>query len=258
MQNRNSSLSKVNISGWKWQKCFDQILCKFKDYSINPCKIDNDFLDKKSIIGSSKNIINTHISTWACSTKKIRKARAVCLEASPFASVLNFVITPKNVYDMPFFGADFVTLPNYHLLALDLQPALKYDALHTKDIWEKIIPLHDKWQDIFPHGGDIPKDAKNYFSPGFLWTKLPINDESENKITNPLVQCLDEYLDLYFYFLNKSEEVSKDRSMEILSGQKSYMNYRILKDPAKNMLNKFFGLEWTTEYLNEVLFDLKN
>ena len=62
--------------------------------------------------------------------------RAARVEAGAAASVLNFVINPSTSYDLPFFGADLVTLPAGHLLALDLQPALKTDTQHTKGVWE--------------------------------------------------------------------------------------------------------------------------
>ena len=46
-------------------------------------------------------------------------------------------------FELPFFGADFVTLPSGHLLALDLQPAIKYDKLYNKDIETFLIIKED-------------------------------------------------------------------------------------------------------------------
>jgi phycoerythrobilin:ferredoxin oxidoreductase len=45
--------------------------------------------------------------------------------------VLNFVIFPQLNYDLPFFGADLVTLPGGRLIALDMQP-LFHDAAYQK------------------------------------------------------------------------------------------------------------------------------
>ena len=35
------------------------------------------------------------------------------------------------------------------------------------------------------------------------------------------------------------------------------MNYRAKKDPARGMLESFYGKDWTEEYINKVLFDLE-
>ena len=50
--------------------------------------------------------------------------------------------------------------------------------------------------------------------------------------------------------------VSPDRCKQLLLGQKLYYNYRAEKDPARGMLSRFHGSEWTESYIHEVLFDL--
>ena len=39
--------------------------------------------------------------------------------------------------------------------------------------------------------------------------------------------------------------------------QKSYANYRAEKDPARGMLTRLYGAEWTEEYIHGFLFDLE-
>ena len=70
---------------------------------------------------------NVNLSTWGVTHKKrIQFARAVCIN-SPNYSVLNFLIIPNTIYNVPFFGVDFVSLPNSHLLVLDfLKLFVKY------------------------------------------------------------------------------------------------------------------------------------
>ena len=107
-------------------------------------------------------------ATWACKTAKLRQVRSACVEAGAAASVLNFVINPSSNYDLPFFGADLVTLPNGHLLALDLQPVDKSDSLHTEPVWDRLVPLFERWRKELPDGGPIPEEAQPYFSPAFF------------------------------------------------------------------------------------------
>ena len=132
---RNNSLEPISISNWRWAYFLDETIKAFSILQPRPYPIDNDFLFKESFFGSSSNPKKVILETWALKTKKIRQARCACLQAGEITSVMNLVISPLNNYDLPFFGADFVTLPNGHLIALDLQPALKDDINHTRYVW---------------------------------------------------------------------------------------------------------------------------
>jgi len=254
---RTQSLDSIGMPEWPWNQFMDIIINSLSEFRLKSCSIPNDFIQKEALFGSKANLHQVKTVTWACQTEKIRKARAVCVDAGKSASVLNFVIVPLNCYDLPFFGADFVTLPSGHLLALDLQPALKNDISHTAKVWEELIPIHHKWQSLLPSGGSIPLEAKPFFSPGFLWSRVPLGKEGEVLIKNVLMQAFRDYISLYIRLINKASRVSKERSLEILSGQKLYMNYRANKDPARGMLGRFYGHDWTEKYINNVLFDLE-
>ena len=254
---RKSTIDPVKISNWRWQSFLNLAINKLDQFELKSFPVSQKFLDKEVILGSKKNPLKVNISTWACHTNKIRKARAACLEAKNLASVLNFVITPQENFDLPFFGADFVTLPTFHLLALDLQPALENDIQHTQNVWNRLMPLHRRWSSLLPFGGPIPQEAEKYFSPGFLWTKIPIGVQGDKLIREVITPAFNEYLSLYLELLISSEEVEKNRSEIILEGQKSYLKYRAINDPARPMLERFFGTTWTEDYINTVLFDQK-
>ncbi len=253
---RINSLDKLDIDKWNWQWFMDSIIQYFSIFDPKPFPIPPLFLNKEEFIGNKKESI-ARTFTWACQTRKIWKARAVCVDADKRASVLNFVATPNCHYDLPFFGADFVTLPAGHLLALDLQPALKNDLTHTENVWKRLIPIHKKWQSLLPYGGPIPIEAKPFFSPGFLWTRIPLGSEGDRILEEVLKPAFIDYLDLYIDLINQSKEVEEQRAFQILQGQRHYMNYRAKKDPARAMLQNFYGKEWTEEYINRVLFDLE-
>ena len=256
-QKRITSLDPVLINNWRWQSFLDKAIHKLINLNVCPCEIPAQFLENQINLGSSNNTKLVNISTWACTTNKIKIARAACLEANKIGSVFNFVITPKEIFDIPFLGADFVALPNGYLIALDLQPALKNDIHHTEKVWQRLIPIYEKWSKMLPTGGPIPKDAQPYFSPGFLWTKIPLGKTGDELIDKFIKPAFDEYLDLFLELLSKAPEVSRERSLVIANGQKEYFKYRSVKDPARTMLNKFYGVEWTEEYINKVLFNLE-
>ncbi len=254
---RNNSLDPISIGNWRWACFLDQTIKSFSVFEPRPYPINNDFLFRESFFGSSSNPKKVFLETWGLRTKKIRQARCACLQAGEITSVMNLVITPFNNYDLPFFGADFVTLPNGHLIALDLQPALKNDTNHTQHIWDKLKPIHAKWQSKLPSGGDIPSEAKQYFSQAFLWSRIALGEEGEKLISQIIKPAFDEYLNCFLDLVRDARIISNERSIKMLNGQREYMQYRAEKDPARGMLRSFFGEPWTESYINNILFDLR-
>lgn len=213
----------------------------------------------------------------------------------PGIHVLNFVIFPNTSYDIPIFGADIVSLPgNRHLVAIDLQPVRvrapsspaetttsmqeEESTIETeegvlnlsKDHLVRLTQLHAKYVQKFPWGGDIPKAAQRFFSPYALWTRL-IPDPGRDKDYDPihvlqtdLLCCFQDYLDLYgdivieaatqqdtinHYYCPESRKALE-------RGQSDYIRYRYINDPARPLLKRLFGEEWSERLLSEVLFQL--
>ncbi len=256
-KSRQLSLDPVTIPEWRWRPFLAKTIDALSIFELKPYPVEKEFLDKEAISRNKNKPVKVLTSTWACKTNKLRQVRAACVEARGIASVLNLVANPLNHFDLPFFGADFVTLPSGHLLALDLQPVLKDDYLHTNNVWERLIPLHQNWQAKLPSGGSIPSEAESYFSPGFLWTRLPLNESSDKVIENIIMPAFEAYLSLYIDLVKEAKSVSNERSNYLYQGQSNYQDYRSKKDPARPMLTSFYGKEWTESYIHEVLFDLK-
>ena len=255
--NRKNSLEPISIVNWRWANFLDSTTKAFSIFQPRPYSIDKDFLFRESFFGSTSDPKKVILETWGLKTDKIRQARCACLQAGELTSVMNLVISPFSNYDLPFFGADFVTLPNGHLIALDLQPALKDDIVHTQHVWDKLKSIHANWQYQLPSGGDIPLDARQYFSPGFLWSRIPLGEEGDKLISQIIKPAFDDYLDFFLDLVNNAEITSQERSLKVLNGQKKYMRYRAKKDPARGMLRGFFGNLWTESYINNILFDLQ-
>ena len=255
--NRNNSLDPISICNWRWTSFLDETIKAFSILKPRPYPIDSDFLSKESIVGSSSNPKSVVLETWGFKTEKIRQARCACLQAGENTSVMNLVISPFNNYELPFFGADFVTLPNGYLIALDLQPVLKDDMIHSKYFIGKLESIYSYWQSKLPSGGDIPSEARQYFSPDFLWSRIPIGKEGDQLISEIVKPAFDDYLNFFMDLLSNSKMISQERSLKLLNGQKRYMRYRAEKDPARGMLRGFFGKLWTERYINNILFDLQ-
>ncbi|HJN36394.1 MAG: phycoerythrobilin:ferredoxin oxidoreductase [Prochlorococcus sp.] len=253
---RKNSLEPVSMPGWRWAPFLNHASEALAELQPEPYPVAEEFLQQEGMAGSRANPMPVMTSTWGCRTKKLRQVRAACVEAGPAASVLNFVVNPHHTYDLPFFGADLVTLHSGHLLALDLQPALKEDSAHTQQVWERLLPLYGKWDSQLPGGGPIPEEAQPYFSPGFLWTRLPLDQEGDALISEVVMPAFRDYLALYLELVNAAEPVDEQRAEQLLAGQRRYTTYRAEKDPARGMLTRFHGSEWTEAYIHKVLFDL--
>ena len=253
---RANSLSKVFLPQWRWSPILDYLINSLSFMDLHELPIPKEFLEKQTVYGVKDKAINVKTITWGCKTGKFEKIRAACVDAGSMASVINLVLQPSPSYEMPFFGADFVTLPSGHLLALDLQPVLKEDCIHNQYIIERLMPIHDKWQSLLPPGGGIPDEAKSFFSPGFLWTRLPLGTKSDILIREVIYPAFKDYLDLYLELANASKLVSKDRTHSLKQGQNLYLEYRSKKDPARAMLTRFYGRDWTEHYIQNVLFNL--
>ena len=67
-----------------------------------------------------------------------------------------------------------------------------------------------------------------------------------------------DYLQAYLDFCDRAEPITDEKRLaEIKEAQLRYLRYRAEKDPARGMFNRFYGSEWTEEYIHGFLFDLE-
>jgi phycoerythrobilin:ferredoxin oxidoreductase len=234
----------------------------FLDYAIPllterldlaPYPIPAGFESKECITGKGKKEQLVVTTSHAFKSSKLRQIRAAHVQGGDALQVLNFVIFPQINYDLPFFGADLVTLPGGHLIALDMQP-LFHDSAYKKQYSDPILPIFNKYQKDLPWGGDFPEEAKQFFSPAFLWTR-PKETEA---VQTTVFAAFQDYLQAYLDLVDRAEPVTdSQRLAEILQAQRNYINYRAAKDPARGMFLRFYGEEWTEEYIHGFLFDLE-
>ena len=239
---------------WRWAKFIKFLISQLDKYHCVEHKIASDFSYKESSYGSKKSKKNINLFTWgATHQKRINFARAACIN-SPNYSVLNFLIIPNTIYNVPFFGVDFVSLPNSYLLVLDFQPSLKIQNQYNNELLEKLIKLKNHCHSSLPLAEKMSADVARFFSPGVIWSKLPKEERSDFLIANQLYNSFKEYLTLYLEILFESKEANIDLQKELINGQNNYLKYRRDNDPARPMLSSLFGKEFTESLIKEVLF----
>ncbi len=212
------------------------------------------FERKEGVMGKGKNQEPVLTTSYGFKSSKLRQIRAAHVQGGNSLQVLNFVIFPELHYDLPFFGADLVTLPGGHLIAIDMQPLFSQDKAYQARYNEPIMPMFHSYQQDLPWGGDFPEEAQQYFSPAFLWTRPTETEVVQTKVFD----VFRDYLDAYIKFVQQAEVITDQQQLiAILKAQKSYADYRAEKDPARGMLTRLYGSEWTEEYIHGFLFDLE-
>jgi phycoerythrobilin:ferredoxin oxidoreductase len=159
--------------------------------------IPEGFEVKEATVGKGKKPTQEIVTTsYAFASEKLRQIRAAHVQDRSSLQVLYFVIFLHLNFDLPFFGADLVTLGGGHLITLDMQPLFggeaDYQAKYTAPI-EQIFQAH---QPHLPWGGDFPEEAKQFFSPPFLWTRPKETEVVETRVFAAFKDYLAAYLDL--------------------------------------------------------------
>ncbi len=238
---------------WRWSKFLKFIISKLSTYNCSEKDFPLKYIFRESKYGPKKSRNNVQLYNWIVHNSRINLARAVCIN-SPSYSVLNFLIIPNTLYNIPFFGVDFVTLPNLHLLVLDFQPSLPLDRQFDENLLMQIMNLKNTCHQVVPRAEKLSSELDRFFSPGMVWSKLSRSSKNEKLIEGQIYESFTEYFNLYLKILYESIEVTNDLQNEINLGQKSYLEYRKEKDPARPMLTNLFGKEFTEELINNVLF----
>tara|TARA_B100000073_G_scaffold340822_1_gene341187 strand:- start:506 stop:1285 length:780 start_codon:yes stop_codon:yes gene_type:complete len=241
---------------WLWSGFLKYLIIQLKEYKCFEHSLPSEFQTKESIYGSKKNSKKVNLYTWASKNKRISLARAVCID-SPTYSVLNFLIIPNSKFNMPFFGVDFVSLPNAHLLVLDFQPSISLEKQFSQKLLNQIIRLRNNCHRFLPRAETMSQKFERFFSPGLIWSRLPKTNQSNSLITCQLYNSFQQYLDLYLSNLFQISEIEESLRDEIISGQKHYLMYRRENDPARPMLRSLFGNDFTESLIDNVLFNVK-
>jgi phycoerythrobilin:ferredoxin oxidoreductase len=124
--------------------------------------------------------------------------------------VLYFVIFPHLNFDLPFFGADLVTLPGGLLIALDMQPLFGGDAHYQAKYTGPIEQIFQAHQPHLPWGGDFPEEPKQFFLPPFLWTR----PKQTEVVETPVFAVFKDYVAGDLDFVDRAESVTSGAKLD--------------------------------------------
>ena len=218
--------------------------------------LDDSLLQRSATTGPSSRPESVDLTLRAFGTVELRQARLALIEGGSALQVLNFCIFPHLSYGLPTFAADLVTLPGGHLIALDWAP----NGAPTETAYASDGPLaacFARHREQLPDGGALPDAAKAYFSPYFLWSRLPAGEESDAAVSSNVRAAFDDYLRAYLQLVASAEPLQDKAALgEVREAQLSYSRYRAASDPARPMLTRLFGGEFAEELIADALFDL--
>ena len=209
----------------------DAGLC-LRDYPL----ADDRLLSREGSSGAGARQQRVSLSASAQCSDELRQVRSVLIDGGSALQVLNFCIFPSLDYGLPSFAADLVTLPGGHLIALDFAPNgdAAADAAFGPD--GELAAAYARHRPLLPEGGAIPDAAAAYFSPYFLWSRLPLDEASERVVRTRVLAAFDDYLRAYLRLVRDArplEDSAERRS--VLEAQLAYANYRASSDPARPM-----------------------
>jgi phycoerythrobilin:ferredoxin oxidoreductase len=238
-----------------YQPFLDAAIALLQEHlELQPYPIPKGFESKSARVGKGKHEHDVLTTSYGYQAPKLRQIRAAHVQGGDALQVLNFVIFPDLHYDLPFFGADLVTLPGGHLIALDMQPLFRDDPDYQAKYTQPILPIFNTYQPHLPWGGDFPEEARPFFSPAFLWTRPEQTDVVETHV----FAAFKDYLQAYLNFVAQADPITTPQALSnVEQAQLRYLRYRAEKDPARGMFTRFYGPDWTEEYIHGFLFDLE-
>lgn len=249
-----------------------------------PQKVDSSFVRIHVVSARPKVDMVIRYARYALLETIATESNSNSLSCLNGTQVLNFVIFPQpNIaISTPILGIDLVTLPGgKNLCAIDFQPILSCkcynDYLKTwpdrySSFEHRLQQLHAKFvkdRDL-AWGGDIPDEASRFFSPYALWTRFK-SDQEFKVLHEDIYPAFTAYVDLYIDLLlhiqsdlchstvNKYVHDTREKNDEqkTIQGQYDYLRYRTEHDPARPMLKRFYGEEWTETLIKTKLFPLE-
>jgi phycoerythrobilin:ferredoxin oxidoreductase len=187
----------------------------------------------------------------------IRQARIAHIEGGSALQVLNFCIFPSLGYSLPSFAADLVTLPGGHLIALDWAPNTDIASDPTYAPNGPLADAFARHRQMLPDGGELPEAATKFFSPYFLWSRLPKGGDSDEVVSTRVLAAFEDYLRSYLQLVEAATPLEGAGTLRnVREAHMDYQTYRAESDPARPMLTRLFGEEYAEQLIREVLFDL--
>mmetsp|Transcript_4153 Transcript_4153/g.10782 ORF Transcript_4153/g.10782 Transcript_4153/m.10782 type:complete len:276 (+) Transcript_4153:74-901(+) len=221
-----------------------------------PYPVDAQLLSREGVSGAGKRQQHVELTVHAFCSKALRQVRLAHIKGGPNLQVLNFCAFPSLEYGLPAFSADLVSLPGGHLIAIDYAPTQDpaVDTAFAPD--GALAAAFAKHRSSIPDGGSLPEEATRFFSPYFLWSRLPTPD-GDAALQEAVLPAFEDYLRGYLELVQSAEPLTDPAALAVVKeSQLAYTRYRAEEDPARPMLSRLFGETFAERLIREVLFDL--
>lgn len=191
------------------------------------------------------------IESWQWTSSRFRKIRATYIDAGLGAQVFNSVWYPRETFDAPLLGIDFLSFgPKKVLCVLDFQP-LTQDPDYLKRYCEPIAYIKEKYEGIAGEMSARFYDETQFFSRQLAFAKFDNADPVEAQ----LFPAFKEYLRDYIGMINKLVPDERPESMQrVRDLHKAYDVYSAERDPAVGLFSSYWGKEWADKFTHEFLF----
>ena len=190
------------------------------------------------------------IKNWLFEAPSFRKWRVTQLDGGGKIQVFNTVAYPIFQCEQPILGVDILWFGNSQklLTVLDYQPLIQ-DNEYLQKYCANLKVIKNKYPEFDNTKMKRIYDSNKYFSP---WVIICRGNKSnlEQDLHNIFYLFLEEYLKINAFF----SENQFLNPQEIQSKHFEYDQYSADKDPADKLFKKFFGEEWTKQFIRNFLF----
>ncbi len=191
------------------------------------------------------------IESWQWESKMFRKIRATYIDAGVAAQVFNSVWYPREGYDAPLLGIDFLSFGKKKVLCvLDFQPLVQ-DEEYLAKYCEPIAYIKEKYEGL---AGQMSKrfyDETQFFSKQLAFAKF----DNAKPVKSQLFPAFKEYLRDYLKMMNglvPTDNVNEMKRVRDL--HKEYDIYSAERDPAVGLFATYWGKEWANRFTHDFLF----
>ena len=205
---------------------------------VEPLDVDDKF--EKVYKETEDGNLNIHNEMFSCTG--LRKVHLEIATLGPL-DILHCVWYPDPEFDLPIFGADIVA--NNNIVSAAITDVSPVDSISH--------PIYDDLADIsrfysFKHNRDVPSWG-NIFSPYYKFARLDSDSEK-----NEFCHVVDQYLEVFVGAVWKSTR-DNYRADYRYDGQIQYCENQKKNDKTRKILEKYFGVRWAKQYIDEILFD---
>jgi len=167
--------------------------------------------------------------------------------------VFNTVFYPRFDLDAPILGVDLLFFGGHKVMAIiDFQPLSK-EKDYLDKYTEMLRLIRSKYPTLCETISNRYFEDNRWFSDHMLFGRL----DDPNLIPTTVMPAFREYLEAYTSMIRKVFREGDRADREYVRNRHSdYDQYNLERDPAGKMFECHFGVEWTEQFMHEVLFDL--